>query len=107
MHDSLCRKDFIARGQVKGQLTLDSSRLQQVSDKGATMANKCGAIFLGCREALNKSRHTRRTSGWFCQPFLAARYVINSPAHAILVITMPTHFSACKIEKLGRTWVRG
>ena len=46
-------KRLIARGQVKGQLCLDSSRSQQVSDKGATMANECGTILLGCREAFN------------------------------------------------------
>ena len=45
--------NLIARGQVKGQLCLDSSRSQQVSDKGATMANECGMILLGCREAFN------------------------------------------------------
>ena len=49
MSDVSRRKDLIAR---KGQLTLDNSRSQQVSDKGATMANEF-TILLGCREAFN------------------------------------------------------
>ena len=35
---------------------MDSSRSQQVSDKGATMANECGMILLGRRETFNDHR---------------------------------------------------
>ena len=39
-------ESLIASGQVKGHLSLDSSRSQQVSDKAKPMANECGTIFL-------------------------------------------------------------
>ena len=53
VRDAPHRKDFIARGQVKGQLILDSSRSHQVSNKGAMKASECGAILLVCRYEFN------------------------------------------------------
>ena len=40
------RESLIARGQVKGHLTLDSSRSQQVGDKAKPMVYECGTILL-------------------------------------------------------------
>ena len=40
-HTIECRESLIASGQVKGHLTLDSSRSQKVSDKAKSMAKEC------------------------------------------------------------------
>ena len=56
------RKKVIARRRVKGQLSCERSRLQQVRNTAISILTECGTIHIAFRKVLNKNQ--KRALRW-------------------------------------------